>query len=138
MRKLIEGVFYDTESALLRGVSNADNVRTELRQKRTGEYFLVRNGEGKLQFKTSKRGVYYPENWSIHPLTASEARQWAMENLPSEQAERVATPSRQLAPDPDVKMQLLLPKSLADRLRAEADQEGLSVSAYVRKLLQDR
>ena len=91
MKKIINGKMYNTETATEINFNQYSN-RTDfsfwcetLYQKKTGEYFL--HGEGGAQ---SKYGRKCGQNeWcggeTIIPMTESEAKQWAEDNLTADE-----------------------------------------------------
>ena len=136
MKKIINGKLYDTETAKeIAGDSYNGSVtdfhywEETLYKKRTGEYFLY--GKGGPLSKYAKR---YEQNGrvggeAIQPMTYAEATAWAEEHMDaddymdefgpvSEDSERVA-------------MSISLDSATADRIRREAAESGVSISALI-------
>ena len=141
MRKIINGRSYDTEKARFVGDWEASCERTdfnwyseELYQKRTGEYFL--HGEGRAASPYSRATGM--NEWSggedIRPITAEEARMWAEEHLSADTYEQEF--GEVAEDDSRTVLSLTMSASLAERLRREASQAGLSLSAYIESRLQ--
>lgn len=141
MKKIINGKSYDTDKATQVGIWSNDRSPRDfshcsetLYRKRTGEYFL--HGEGGPQSKYAR--AIDVNSWSgsedIKPLTAEEARRWAEKNLSAQEYE---SEFGEVAEDDSrTVLSITMATSLAERLRREASQAGLSLSAYIESRLQ--
>jgi len=141
MKKIIDGRIYDTDKAQQIGtwwssqdVRSFTHCEETLYRKRTGEYFLY--GWGGPQSKYS-RAVGQNE-WSggerIEPLTAEEARRWTEEHLDADEYQKEFG---EIAEDDSrTVLSITMASSLAERLRREAANAGMSLSAYIESNLQ--
>lgn len=95
MRKIINGKKYDTETAkelgdYWNGLGGSDfrNFFETLYQKKTGEYFLYREGG-----PASKYAEHCSGGWTagknIIPMTESEAMEWAEKHLDCDEYEAI-------------------------------------------------
>ena len=136
MKQIISGKKYDTETATEIGFySNAGDWRDfhhlveTLYRKRTGEYFL--HGEGGPATKYSKS--IGQNSWSggekIIPLNFEAARKWAEENLDVEVYE--AEFGEVSEDESSTSLSISLPANVAESIRAEARQKGITVSAVI-------
>ena len=135
MKKIIDGKLYNTETAQkVAGYSTNDScsdfshIEETLFRKRTGEYFLF--GEGGPASKYARR--VESNSWSsgsdIIPLSYDDARQWAEDHL---DADRYLKEFGPVAEDGSrVSLNLSLPTSIAETIRREAKQKGVSISEY--------
>lgn len=136
MKKIISGKMYDTETAkevgsMYHGEGPRDfhHYSERLYRKRTGEYFLY--GEGGPMSRYAK--TIGQNQWSgseqIIPLDYKAATEWGEKNLDaddyqaefgtvSEDAERTV-------------LSISIDGATADRIRKEAQEAGLSVSALI-------
>ena len=136
MRKAIGSKLYDTETAreigyASRGEGPRDPYWTleTLYKKRTGEYFL--HGQGGAMTKYARPAG--PNAWEggerISPLTVSMAKEWADGNLDAEECLREFGP---IASDASrTVLSVSLPADTAARIRREAQEKGVSVSALI-------
>lgn len=85
MRKIIHNKVYDTETATLvghwsNGRSGGDYISVDLYRKKTGEYFAAK------QVGEYISDLFYSEQ--IAPMGYDQAREWAKENIDTEDYER--------------------------------------------------
>lgn len=88
MIKTISGARYDTSTAkkisgIVRG-SGPDEIRETLYRKKTGEYFLYGEGGPHTRYATPQGANAWKSGALIRPLSLSEAKEWAKENIPEE------------------------------------------------------
>lgn len=136
MKKIIGGKLYNTDTARLVGEwSNAGDWRDfghmeeALYQKKTGEFFL--HGEGGPASKYAEQTGQ--NSWTggekIIPLSYETARQWAEDHLTAEQYQ--ATFGEVVEDDSRTTLLLSLPVATVKKIKRNAAQAGLTVSAYV-------
>ena len=143
MKKIIEGKLYDTDTAKEVGMwANAGSWRDfshmveRLYRKRTGEFFLHGQGGPATKYAESTGQNSWSGGSKIIPLTVASARKWAEEHLDADEyAEIFGMPEE----DSDERTTLCvrLPASLAARIKSNASEEGLSLTAYLEKILSD-
>lgn len=135
MKKIINGKLYNTDTARQIGSweSNVtDNlywVSETLCQKQRGEFFLYgEGGPGSKYAEPSGQG-----NWSsgekIIPLSYDAAQAWAEKHLDTDTYQSTFGPVEE--DDSTVRMLISLPASVAERVKREAAQTGVSTSAYI-------
>ena len=135
MKKIINNKVYSTETAKLLGTwSNAYGVRDfnycseELYRKKNGEFFLY--GEGNALSKYAQKyvdGMGYGEK--IIPLTYEQAQSWAEEKLDADEYEKIFG---EITEDEELShIHISLPADQAAIIKRNAQQEGLTVSAYI-------
>lgn len=140
MKKIIGGKLYNTDTARLVGEwSNAGDWRDfghmeeALYQKKTGEFFL--HGEGGPASKYAEQTGQ--NSWTggekIIPLSYETARQWAEDHLTAEQYQ--ATFGEVVEDDSRTTLLLSLPAATVKKIKQEAAQAGLTVSAYIESKL---
>lgn len=136
MKKIIGGKLYNTDTARLVGEwSNAGDWRDfghmeeALYQKKTGEFFL--HGEGGPASKYAEQTGQ--NSWTggekIIPLSYETARQWAEDHLTAEQYQ--ATFGEVVEDDSRTTLLLSLPVATVKKIKQNAAQAGLTVSAYI-------
>lgn len=119
MKRVIKGKLYDTDRAKLihcnSGASLGYAITEEMYRKRTGEYFLLST--------FIKDDLLHHE---IKPLTTSQAQEWLEKNgvILTQGAGKI-----QLA--------LHVPRCLVEKLRAQAADKGLSMSALATSILNE-
>ena len=89
MRQIIDGKMYDTETAQLVGKDWNGKTRYEyfceaLYCKKTGEYFLHREGGALTEMAVSCAVNSITGSERIIPFTVAEARQWAEQHMTEE------------------------------------------------------
>ena len=138
MKKIINGKLYDTDTA--KGIASnyhGDGPRDfryyaeSLYRKRTGEYFLHGEGGPMTQYAISCGQNQWRGGEKIIPLSYDAAKQWAEENMDADDyQEEFGTVSEGDAGE-RVAMSISLDAATADRIRREAQEKGMSVSALI-------
>ena len=139
MKKVIKGKLYDTEKAKHIGTAaGGDGFHAweeDLYQKRTGEFFLYGMGG-----PATKYAHYVDGNnaWSggdkIIPLPYDKAREWVEEHLTADEYEEIfglpdeGTDERQT-------LCIQLPADLMGKIRANATEKGITLTAYITDVL---
>lgn len=131
MKNIIKGKVYSTETAEKMGgwnngypISDLHYTEENLYKKKTGEFFLYGVG-GALSYYSSHSG------WGekIKPLTLAEAKKWAKEKLATDEYEEmfgeVSKDNRRTM------IAVSLTAAEAELLKRKAQEEGMSVSAFV-------
>lgn len=137
MKKIINGKVYDTDKAEEMGYweysnpSDFHHISETLYRKRTGEFFIW--GEGGPMTKYAR--AIEQNSWSggqrIMPLSLAEAREWAEEHLDGEDYEKIF--GDVVEDDTKVLTAFSLTKTVIERIRREAQENGLTMSAVVEK-----
>ena len=135
MKKIIMNKVYDTKTATLKGKwdngrekESSDYFAETLYRKKNGEYFLHCEGNTDSIYAKRAAGSFV---WGelIKPLTYDQAKQWAEDNLDGDKYEEIfgeITEDDQLA-----HIHISLPADQATIIKRNAQQEGLTVSAYI-------
>ena len=137
MKKIINGKLYDTETATRiaskshgQGRRDFSYYEETLYRKRTGEYFLYGEGGPMSRYSVSRGLNEWSGGEKIIPLNFEKAREWGEENMDADdyQAEfgEIVEESSER-----VTMSISLDGTIADRIRREAKEKGLSVSALI-------
>ena len=136
MKKIIGGKLYNTDTARLVGEwSNAGDWRDfghmeeALYQKKTGEFFIHGEGGPASKYAEQTGQNRWTGGEKIIPLSYETARQWAEDHLTAEQYQ--ATFGEVVEDDSRTTLQLSLPASTVKKIKQEAAQSGMMVSAYV-------
>lgn len=140
MKKNINNKRYDTDTA--RFVAEWRNTRCsvtdfeyseeQLYCKRTGEYFLYGHGGPRTRYAKAVGQNCWGSGEDIIPLTQEEARQWAETCLdPDDYDKEFGTPPES-DDDGIAVLSVSMPVAVADRIRAEAKQAGISISELIR------
>ena len=136
MKKIIAGKIYDTDTAKKIGYDCYNGSERDfhwwsetLFKKRTGEYFLY--GEGgplsKYAQRYEQRGRVSGE--SIQPMTYTEATAWAEEHMSADDYMQEFGP---VTEDTErVTLSVSLDSATADKIRREAMEKGVSISALI-------
>lgn len=140
MKIIINGKIYDTDTAKeLAGWANEGGWRDfrhmeeTLYRKKTGELFLHGAGGPMTKYAepTGQNGWRGGER--IMPMTFDEARQWAEEKLSADEYEKIF--GEVTEDDSRQQICLSLSASTIETLRRRAAELGLTVSAYVDKIV---
>ena len=136
MKKIINGKLYDTETAREIGCnSHGEGPRDfhwyaeTLYKKRTGEYFLHGEGGPMTRYAEAAGQNTWTGGARISPLSLEAAKKWAEENMDVDDYMREFGPVEE--DDSRVMIHASLPADVAARLRREAQEKGLSVSALI-------
>lgn len=137
MKKIINGKLYSTETAREVGAwSNAGNWRDfshmeeTLYCKRTGEYFLFGEGGPMTQYAEACGNNSWTGGQRIMPMTAKEAREWAEEKLTADEYEEEFGDVAE-GDETRVSLTISLTAAEADRIRKEAREQGVTISALI-------
>lgn len=138
MKKIIGGKVYDTDKATRVGGAYADCMPSDLSYwaeelyiKRTGEYFVHGYGGPMTRFARSCGQNEWAGGETIQPLAYDAARAWAEKNLDADDFIRHFGD-----PDPEEDngvelMTISLPASVIRKIKMEAQQRGMPVSALI-------
>lgn len=139
MKKYINNRSYDTDTARACGSCEHGELTTfrwyreTLYQKKTGEFFLY--GEGNA---ASPYARLCPDNSRTHgeritPMTFTDARMWAEENLENEEYDAIFG---EIAEDDSrTTLTLSVASSTVERARRAAAAKGVSMSDYIESLI---
>lgn len=140
MKKIINSKVYDTATAQeLATWENAghwgdfDHMEETLYRKKTGEFFLHGEGGARTQYAKATGTNEWSGGQRIMPLSYEEARQWSEEHLTGDEYEAIFGPvvedeSRQ-------RVTMSLSAATVETLKRRAGELGISVSAYIDKLV---
>ena len=136
MNKIINGKVYNTGTAHKIGTwsNGADRtdfswVEESLYQKKTGEFFLHGQGGPNTRYAQQLEASRWTGGETISLVSYNSARQWAEDHLTADQYQAVFG---EIAED-DSRTTLLLslPASTVKKIKREAAQAGMTVSAYI-------
>ena len=136
MKKIISGKMYDTDTAKEiamrchgQGPRDFRYYEETLYRKRTGEYFLYGEGGPMSRYAESCGQNQWRGGVKIIPLDYKAATEWGEENMSADdyQAEfgEVSEESERTV------LSISLDSATADRIRREAKEAGMSVSALI-------
>lgn len=136
MKKIIDGKLYDTETAKeiacrYHGEGQRDfrHYTEKLFRKRTGEYFLYGEGGPMSRYAVSCGQNQWSGGEKIIPLDYKSATEWAEENMDADDYQAEFGPVSESAER--AILSISVDSAVADRIRREAQEKGLSVSALV-------
>jgi hypothetical protein len=136
MKKIINGKLYDTDTAKeIDCCSHGEGPRdfrhyTEyLYKKRTGEYFLYGEGGPMSRYSVAVGNNSWSGGEKIIPLTLDAAQKWAEENMEADAYMEEFGPVSES--DERVTLSISLDEATASRIRREAQERGISVSALI-------
>jgi len=136
MKKIIDGKLYDTDTAKeIAVISHGDGPRDfryyceRLYKKRTGEYFLHGAGGPSSRYAKSVGQNQWMGGEKIIPLSHKSASEWAEENMDADDYMAEFGPVSES--DERVTLSVSLDAATADRIRKEAQEKGVSVSALI-------
>ena len=137
MKKIIGGKKYDTETAKelgssWNGLSPTDfNYCSEkLYRKKTGEFFLYGAGGPMSRYTVSKGDNTWSGGEMIIPLSLEAAQKWAEEHLDGDEYEEIFGVVEDMGENA-VRLGISVPESIAQKIKAEAEEKGMSVSALI-------
>lgn len=141
MKKVINGKVYDTDTAKKCGdwdngyYTNDFHFCAEtLYQKKTGEFFL--HGEGHALSKYAHHsGTNSGWGERIIPMAYDQAQKWAEEHLTGD--EYIAIFGKPEEDDSKAQIHINLSKGAITKLKQTAQKSGLTVSAYIEKLISE-
>lgn len=140
MKKIISGKVYDTDTAKELGSFRSpggpgdfSHYEETLYRKKTGEFFLYGIG-GPMSRYAKADGL---NSWSggdrIMPMSFAEAREWAENNLGTEDYEEIF--GEVTEDDSRVQVCYSLSAAAVETIRRRAAEAGISASAYIESLL---
>ena len=141
MRKIINGKQYDTDTARACGacghhaVSDYKWFCETLYRKKTGEFFLYGEGHAASPYARSCSDGTRSPGEKIIPLAYEAARQWAEDNLDAEEYEEIF--GAVVEDDSRVAVNLSLPTNTVQKARRAAAEQGITLSAYIERLIQN-
>ena len=140
MKKVINGKMYNTETAKLIGsASNGGNWRDfnhyeeSMYLKKTGEFFIAGEGGPMTKYSVQIEQNSWSGGSAITPLTYTEAREWAEENLTADEYEAIFGKVEE--DDSKQIVTLYLRKDLIESLRRQAQEAGTGLSALIESKL---
>lgn len=140
MKQIIKGKKYDTDTARKVGMaSNGEGWRDfryyeeTLFCKRTGEYFLHGEGGPASRYAVSAGQNTWSGGEKLIPLTFENARAWAEEHLTADEYE--AEFGEITEDDSSTVVTLSMPRSVVETGRRNAQEAGMSLSAYIASLI---
>lgn len=140
MRKIVNGVLYDTTTAKHLGdwqsssdSSSPDYCVLALYQKSNREFFLACSGNGTEHYVYHISDGFAGCTKSIVPLSPEDALEWAEDHLSVD--EYVAALGRVSEDDGYKSAYLLLPSELAMKAQESAAATGVEFSEYIKKLI---
>lgn len=136
MKKIIEGKLYNTDTAQEIGCNyHGDGPRDfhyyceRLYRKRTGEYFLHGKGGPMSRYSRSCGQNEWCGSEKIIPLSYKAATEWAEKNMDADDYQRefgeVSEESERVV------LSVSIDSAIADRIRREAQEAGISISALI-------
>ena len=136
MKKIINGKLYDTDTAKeigsrFRGESVRDFHYSfeQLYKKRTGEYFLYGEGGPMSKYAETVGQNQWTGGKKIIPLDYKAATEWAEKNM---DADDYQAEFGEVGEDGErTVLSISLDSAVADRIRREAQEAGMSVSALI-------
>lgn len=136
MKKIINGKLYNTDTARQVGTwSNSSDcsdlswVEESLYQKKTGEFFLHGQGGPNTRYAQQLEASQWTSGETISLVSYDSARQWAEDHLTADQYQAVF--GEVAEDDSRTTLLLSLPASTVKKIKQEAAQAGMTVSAYV-------
>lgn len=135
MKKIIEGKMYDTETAKEMGSDSYLYPRDfkhwveTLYKKRTGEFFLHGIGGPASKYAESCGQNQWSGGQKIIPLSYEAARSWAEEHLDADDYQEIFGAVSE--GDERTTLSISLDAATADRIRREAQERGMTVSALI-------
>lgn len=135
MKKIIDGKLYDTETAKEMASDSYLYPRDfghwveTLYKKRTGEYFLHGIGGPASKYAESCGQNQWSGGQKIIPLTYEAARAWAEEHLDADDYQEIFGAVSE--GDERTTLSISLDAATADRIRKEAQERGMTVSALI-------
>ena len=138
MKKIINGKLYDTDTAKEIAANYHGDGPMDFRyyaeslyRKRTGEYFLHGEGGPMTQYAISCGQNQWRGGEKIIPLSYDAAKQWAEENMDADDYQEEFGTVNEGDAGERVAMSISLDAATADRIRREAQEKGMSVSALI-------
>lgn len=136
MKKIINGKLYDTETAKEigrkahgEGPRDFRHYTEELYKKRTGEYFLYGEGGPMSRYAVTVGQNQWSGGEKIIPLDYKAATEWAEENLDADDYQTEFGPVSEA--DERTVLSISLDAATADKIRKQAQETGISISALI-------
>ena len=136
MNKIINGKVYNTDTARKIGTWSNGAARTDfswveesLYQKKTGEFFLHGQGGANTRYAQQLEASHWTGGETISLISYDSARQWADDHLTAEQYQAVF--GEVAEDDSRTTLLLSLPVATVKKIKQNAAQAGLTISAYV-------
>ena len=135
MKKIINGKLYNTDTAKRLGewvndiTDNLHWVSETLYQKQRGEFFLHGEGGPSSKYAESIGQGSWSSGEKIIPLSYDAAQAWAEEYLDANAYQAAFGPVEE--DDSTVRRLISMPASVEERIKREAAQAGMSISAYI-------
>ena len=136
MKKIISGKLYDTDTAKkIASKAHGEGPRdfrhyTEvLYKKRTGEYFLYGEGGPMSRYAESAGLNQWSGGEKLIPLDYAAATKWGEENMSADDYQAEFGPVSESGER--TVLSISVDAAIADKIRREAQEKGLSVSALI-------
>ena len=136
MKQIIKGKLYDTETAKEiaawgnnRSTRDFSYCSETLYRKRTGEYFLYGHGGPMSKYAESCGDNSWSGGSKIIPLTYKAAQEWGEERMDADDYMEEFGPVSES--EESVALSISLPEAVSERIRREAQEKGMSISALV-------
>lgn len=136
MKKIINGKLYDTDTAKEiavwsngRSYSDFHHCVETLYKKRTGEYFLHGAGGPMSKYAESCGDNSWSGGSRITPLSYKAAKEWAEKNMDAD--DYIAEFGPVSESDEMTVLSVSVTEAVAERIRREAQEKGVSVSALI-------
>ena len=143
MKKIINNKVYDTDTAKYLGLwtntddrSNFHHIEETLYQKRTGEFFIHGVGGPMTKYAVSCGNNSWSGGEKIIPLTYENAQKWAEGHLDADDYINIFGDPGE-GDDSKEPIYAMLPAPIVIKLKSKAAQEGMSVTAYLAKVLKE-
>lgn len=140
MKKVIEGVLYNTETAKWLAVwRNAGSWRDfshceeTLYRTKSGKYFIHGEGGAMTKYAQSSGQNSWSGGEKIEPVSRKTAQEWAEEKLSGDEYQEIFGPVAE-GPEQEA-LNVLIPASLKALLKAEAETRSIAISALVEDVL---
>lgn len=137
MKKIISGKLYDTETAKEigsayhgEGPRDFNYFEERLYRKRTGEYFLHGEGGPMTRYAVSTGQNSWSGGERIEPMSYSSAKEWAEKNMDADDYQAEFGPVSE-GDNRTTVLSISLDSSTAEKIRREAKEKGMSVSALI-------
>jgi hypothetical protein len=142
MKKVINGKVYDTETAKRVGEYEPNPYRSDfywfcetLYQKKTGEFFLHGDGNANSKYSRSCGQNEWCGDEKIIPMAYAQAQKWAEEHLTGD--EYIAIFGEPEEDEEKAQIHINLSKGAISKLKQAAQKSGLTVSAYIEKMISE-
>ena len=141
MKKYLNGIRYDTDTARLVGEFHSSAPRSDFNYyeealflKKSGTYFLYGEGGPASRYASNAGQDTWGWGEKILPLSFASAKEWAEKNLSADAFEAAFGP----VPDDEsfVALNTNLSAAANDKLRKMASAEGMSIRAMLESLIE--